>query len=257
MSLADIEHNLTRTAIVLVRPQIPANIGAAARVVRNMGLGRLIVVRPKRWNLDKMCSLAVRTGREIILEEMGLVTTLAEAVADCELVISTTARTGKLRKPSGSPRKILSQAVEVLPENRIALVFGPEDKGLTNDELAMCDRQVFIPVNDAASSINLAQAVMILAYELRLAAMEAGLNPAPGPKLATSAEVQGMYDHLQQTLSGLDSVEHHNLTVWMEAFRRIYGRARLQPHEVRLIRGFCRKVAWAVDQGRDPEKDKG
>ncbi len=258
MAKRRVDQCLSRAWVVLVRPQIPANIGAAARAIKNMGLGGLIVVRPKRWHLGKMCAMAVRTGRDIILEELKLATTLAEAVREFHLVVGTTARTGKFRKPHGPPRTVMAEAAGVIGRGRVALVFGPEDKGLTAEEVRLCDRLVLIPVDEAARSINLAQAVMILAYELRLAALAAHLDePVEGPKLATSAEVQGMYRHLEETLVKLDPHRHHNLAVWMEGFRRLLGRTQLAPHEVQLIRGFCRKVAWAVEYGNQgPDDDR-
>lgn len=247
MSLETIDNRLQRSAVVLVRPQIPDNIGAAARAVRNMGLGGLIVVRPKRWNLDRMCSLAVRTGSDLILNDLVVAADLESAVKDFGLVIGTSARTGKFRKPAGPPRRIMAGAAELIDRGRVALVFGPEDKGLTTDDLNYCDRLVRIPVSPRASSVNLAQSVMIMAYELRLAVAELDA-PArrPGPKLADSAELQGMYDHLQATLEEIDPTRHHNIRVWMDAFRSIFGRSDLAPHEVRLIRGLCRKISWAA-----------
>ncbi len=240
---------LQKAAVVLVRPQIPENVGAAARALKNMGLGRLVVVRPKVWSLERMLTLAVRTGREAILSEVALFTDLGEALEPYEWVVGATARWGRFRRPAGPPRSVLSEAAGLLPRNNVALVFGPEDNGLTTDELKLCHRLVYIPAAPKASSLNLAQAVMILAYELRQAALLDGQTVAE-PRLAPAADIQGMYGHINEALDAIDPEEHYARHVWLEALRRLFNRARLQPHEVRLIRGVCRKIVWTMERRR-------
>ena len=236
--------------MVLVRPSLPDNIGAAARVVRNMGLGRLIVIRPKVWNLEKMLSLAVRLGREVILSEMELATTLEEGLQGFGFVVGTSSRLGRFRQPSGPPRQVMTEAAGLLAQNPLALVFGPEKDGLTNDEVMLCQRLVQIPAAPKAASLNLAQAVMIVAYELRLALLDACREErAASPRLAPSGEIEGMYRHLDKTMTLIDPQGHLNRRVWLEAFRRLLDRTHLKPHEVKLIRGMCRKITYTVRAG--------
>jgi len=250
---------LAGAAVVLVKPRLPENIGAVARVVSNMGLGQLILVRPERWDLERMLALAVRLGRPIILDEVRLTTSLAEAVSDFQFVIGASARLGRFRRPTGWPREVMEEAAGLLPANRVALVFGPEKDGLTNEELGLCHRLVQIPTSPRASSLNLAQAVAVLAYELRTAVlMAAQARTAPAPDLASSLEIQGLLGHLRATMDLVDPGEHLNRRVWLDAFRRFFARARLLPHEVRLFRGVLRKIAWAVGRpgpGRGSVRD--
>jgi len=249
---------LNGAAVVLVKPRLPENIGATARVVSNMGLGRLILVRPERWDLERMLALAVRLGRPIILDEVRLTTSLAEAVSGFQFVVGASARLGRFRRPTGWPREVMEEAAGLLPANRVALVFGPEKDGLTNEELGLCHRLVQIPTSPRASSLNLAQAVAVLAYELRMAALMGQARPASAPDLASSLEIQGLLGHLRATMDLVDPGEHLNRRVWLDAFRRFFARARLLPHEVRLFRGVLRKIAYAVGRpgsGRGPVRD--
>lgn len=232
--------------MVLVRPQSPENIGSVARVMANMGLGRLILVRPRSWDPGRMRALATRLGSAKVTDELELSPDLAQALTGFQTVVGTTARQGRLRRPSGGPRKIMARAVELLEANRLALVFGPEKDGLTNPELELCQHLVRIPTVVRASSLNLAQAVMILAYELRLAALERSTRPEAGPRLASWEEQEGMYGHLEEALDEIDPDRRYDRRIWMHSARRILGKARLEPHEVRLIRGFCRKIRWAA-----------
>jgi len=247
----------SRAAVVLVRPQSPDNIGSVARVMANMGLGRLILVRPRSWDPGRMGALATRLGRNKITEELEHCPDLGQALAGFQVVVGTTARLGRLRRPSGGPREIMGQAMELLESNRLALVFGPEKDGLTNPELELCQLLVRIPTAPGAASLNLAQAVMVLAYELRLAALERAGRSDTARRLASWEEQEGMYGHLEETLDRIDPDRHYDRRIWLHAARRLLGRTGLEPHEVRLIRGFCRKVCWAVaGSGKLPEEGR-
>ena len=244
---------MQRASIILVRPQSPDNMGAAARAAANMGLGGMILVRPQRWNPGRMCALATRLGAGIILDRTEIFADLETALSGFNLVIGTTARAGKFRRAQGGPRKILSQAAPLLETNRLALVFGAEKDGLTNEELTLCHSHMTIPTAGPATSLNLAQAVMVASYELRQAVlkMDRGAREE-GPVLADTAQREGMFGHISQVLEAVDPEAHYNRRIWMGSLRRMFGRLDLLPHEVQLIRGICRKVCWAVDRiGRE------
>ncbi|MBW1712333.1 MAG: RNA methyltransferase [Deltaproteobacteria bacterium] len=248
MSLEETDRLMARAAAVLVRPQIPENIGAVARVAANMGLGRLIVVRPVRWNLDKMCMLATRIGRPLILDRMELAADLEGALAGFNLVIGTTSRLGRFRRPTGGPRTALKEAARLLTSNQVALVFGPEKDGLTSPELALCQRLVHIPASQEAAPLKLAQAVMIMAYELRMALLEQDRSPdEPRPRLAPWDDLRGMYSHLEEAFDKIDPDQHYNRRIWMNTLRGLLDRTNLREHEVKFLRGVCRKICWAVD----------
>lgn len=248
---------MARAAVVLVRPQIPENIGSVARVMANLGLGRLILVRPRSWKLDRMWALATRLGREIIIDRVELVPDLEPALAGFQLVIGSSARGGRFRGAPRLPREVLEPASAKLAETEIALVFGPEKDGLTNEELKLCHQVVRIPTSREAGSLNLAQAVMVLGYELRTAVLNLEPNSGGGPKWADTASREGMFRHLEETLDLIDPQAHFNRRVWINAFRRLFGRTNLRPHEVRLIRGACRKIGYAVRSGAGSGTDPG
>src|SRR5262249_255323 len=155
---------------VLVRTEVAANIGATARVMRNFGLSDLVLVSPCADPRD-LHARALATHGEDLLDSCRIVADLAESVADCTLVAATSARTGgRFRRQSvGAPREMLPHLVDAMPAGRVALVFGPERTGLTNEEVSRCTYLVHIPTDPAAPALNLAQAVAICLYELKLA----------------------------------------------------------------------------------------
>lgn len=244
---------LSRAAVVLVRPQTPENIGAAARAMANMGLKRLIVVSPEKWEAKPMEALAVRIGRPILDAAEVVDGTLAEAVAGFDFLIAASARLGKFRRASGPPEKIMAEAAPLLAGNRIALIFGPEKDGLGSDETELCHRLVRVPTAAGTGSLNLAQAVVILVYELRKAVLALGPDKSEPVKLAKSVELEGMYAHLEEAMNLVDPTEHLVRHVWLGSFRRLFSRAKLRPFEVQLIRGFCRKIIWAVNHPRQAD----
>lgn len=221
----------------------------------NMGLKRLIVVSPEKWEAKPMEALAVRIGRPILDAAEVVDGTLAEAVAGFDFLIAASARLGKFRRASGPPEKIMTEAAPLLAGNRIALIFGPEKDGLGSDETALCHRLVRIPTAAGTGSLNLAQAVVILVYELRKAVRALGPDKAEPVKLAKSTELEGMYAHLEESMNLVDPTEHLVRHVWLGSFRRLFSRAKLRPFEVQLIRGFCRKIIWAVNHPR-PADDR-
>lgn len=232
---------LERVAIVLFRPQLAENIGAAARAACNMGINRLVLVQPADLHTERMAMMA--TGPSVrLLETMEIHDDLAAALSPFQYIVGTTARLGGVRNDYHSPREMAAMLVEISATNDVALLFGPENWGLTNDELPFCHDLVTIPTGEC-SSLNLAQAVMVLAYELFTA-----VSPKPHfvPRLANSRELQAMYDMLQETLVKINFISHQNPEHWMFNVRRLFSRHGLRAREAQVIKGICRQIDWYV-----------
>ncbi len=235
---------LDNVAIVLVEPKYPENIGAAARSAKNMGVNRLIVVGQQAPDKEKMLKMATHHAAHLI-EEMGFFANLQEALAPFTFVVGTTARQGRHRRNINTPRRMVDKVVPLLATNQVAILFGPEDRGLTNDDLKFCNMTSTVPTADF-SSLNLAQAVAIHCYELYYH-LFAGRSTGVGPKLAESREIEGMYTHLEEMLRKIDFMKSRD-DYWMQSIRSFFGRLGLQAREVKMIRGFCRQFMWYEDQ---------
>ena len=244
---------LTNLVVVLVRPKFPENIGAAARAIANMGLGGLRLVAPERPWPEPMARLATEAGA-VVLERMQTFPGLREALADCTLACATTARQGRRRGRLTTPRQAASQALKAAPQGRVAVVFGPEDRGLVTGEVDLCGLSVCIPT-DQASSLNLAQAVMVLAYELRQAALETGqgttAGPAARPQPASLKELEGLKDHLKAALVAVGSIPADNPDHFFRPFKAPLERGGITSREVRAWRGLARQILWL--RGRLPD----
>jgi tRNA/rRNA methyltransferase len=231
---------LENVAIVLNRPQFPENIGAAARAACNMGIGSLIVVCPQ--NLDEARVIRMATpGARHIVDTIKIYDSLKDALKPFNWVVGTTARLGGQRSVVSPPDKIAEKLIPLSYENRIAVLFGPEDRGLTNTEIRLCHDLVNIPTADF-SSLNLAQAVMIMAYEIHTAGLE---KPAAvAPRLASRHELDGMYEQLKKILVKINYINPDNPDYWISRVRRFFNRLQLRAGEVSIIRGICRQVEW-------------
>ena len=235
-----IKANLDHVAVILVQPQIPENIGGVARAMSNMGLSRLVVVRPKNCDLCRVLKTA--TGNSIdLVEQMAVYDDLKEALAPYQYIAGTTARTGALRPTLSWPKDLAHDLVSLSQGNRVAILFGPEDRGLSNDQLRYCHTILTIPTA-SFSSLNLAQAVMIVCYEIFLATRQAPLEVEP--RLANSFELEGMYEHLKEVLTKIGFLDPQNPEHWLLNIRRFLSRFPLRAREVRIIRGMCRQVDW-------------
>jgi tRNA/rRNA methyltransferase len=231
---------LENTAIILVRPRFPENIGACCRAIKNMGLARLIVVSPENFDPERVAKMATHAAADVV-EKIQLCDSLEAAVSGYTFIAGTTARRGKQRQMILTPDRLAQKLAAISPDNAIAVLFGPEDRGLENDELRYCQNLVTIPTADF-SSLNLAQAVMIVCYEIF---RTAGAKPPEfHPRLATHHELEGMYAHLKDALIKIDFVNRDNPDYWMNNFRRFFARVGLTAKEVRLIRGICRQINW-------------
>ncbi len=236
--------NLDHIAIVLVNPQIPENIGAAARAMNNMGLSRLVLVSPKNCDLSRVLKTA--TGSSIdLVEQMEVFDDLEKALAPYHHIAGTTARTGAMRPTMSRPRVLARELVSLSQNNLAAILFGPEDRGLSNEHLRYCHTIVTIPTAHF-SSLNLAQAVMIVCYEIFSAAQT---TPAEvEPRLANSFELEGMYGHLKEVLTKIGFLDPQNPEHWLLNIRRFLSRFPLRAREVRIIRGICRQIDWYASQ---------
>jgi tRNA/rRNA methyltransferase len=212
--------NMRNIAIVLHRPHFPENIGAAARSAKNMGVRRLIVVDPRDCDLSRILKMATHNAEDVVTE-MEVFADLREALESFQYVVGTTARTGSHRQGVRVPRRLAEDLVSISQSNQVAILFGPEDRGLANKELQYCDALVTIPTA-GFGSINLAQTVMILAYELFLASTDEPKTSVP--RLANRDELEGMYDHLRETLTKINFIYPQNPEYWMNGFRRFFSR---------------------------------
>lgn len=235
---------LSRVRIVLVAPQHPGNIGGTARAMKTMGLDRLALVQPREFPSDE--AVARSAGAEDVLAAASVGADLVEAIGDATLVYGCTARVRGVALPELSPRAAAEALVAAAHQGReVALVFGAERTGLHNDDLARCHAAVRISANPGFSSLNLAAAVQVLCYELRVAAeATAGAPPAaPEPRHgedapATLGELEGLFGHLESGLHAVDFFKGRATDVIMRRLRRLYHRAALSRREVLILRGI-------------------
>jgi len=225
--------------VVLVRPSRAANVAAACRAMKNMGLRRLRLVGPS--GLARPEARALAYGAWDVLEGATTAADLREAVGDCALVAGTSGR------PDGrawTPRRFAADAGPLARGGLAALVFGPEASGLTNSELDLCDLRVHIPTDPAHPSLNLAQAVLLLAYEIRLSHAPPAAGP-PAPR-ATAGEVEQAIAELREGLLGIGYLNPDNPDAILAELRALLVRAAPSPREVSLLRGVARQVRWAA-----------
>lgn len=245
------QSNTTHISIVLCRPQFAGNVGAAARCGKNMGIDRLVVVGNPNLDPDEMYRRATHVAAEVI-DGIRHVDHLEAALADFQYVVGTTARLGSARGPVVSPREMAEKVAAVSQENRVALLFGPEDAGLTNDELRFCHLVVNIPTAEF-KSLNLSHAVMILCYEIF--AYRSSAEGRFVPKLASSRELEGMYGQMAELLVRIGFLNFQNPEYWMMHIRRLLSRTGLYSKEVKIIRGICRQMGWFLEnRGKEDKK---
>lgn len=264
---------------VLVRPRYPGNVGAAARAVKNMGFSKLALVAPRCDPYSAEAQrMAVRASG--ILKKAEIYPTLDQAVAPLQYLVGTSRRLGRHRRNFVSLVDLPSQ----LPKGKIGILFGPEEKGLTNEEIARCHTVAAIPSSPKYPSLNLAQSVMVVAYEvrkylgwgagdrsffgttapsnagsrlatrraasqglearLRMASKISTSAPQPPVTLATIDRVEGMFQQLESTLAEIGFFPHGNPFLVMRTLRNLFGRSGLTSREIRIFRGLCRQILW-------------
>ena len=234
--------------IVMVGTKFPENVGMAARACANMGCGHLTLAAPFWWDKEKARPLATAKG-EPLLEALQVAPSLTDALRPSVLTIGTTARTGGWRQSLLTPEKAALEMAPLLHAGeRVTIVFGPEDRGLNNEEIEQCQRLVCIPTAGTASSLNVAQAVLILTYECMKAVSlldpQPALANAPGPqsRRITHEEQDLLYSRLKETLIAIDYLHTDNPDYFLMPLRRFLGKSELRRHEMDMLMGICRQI---------------
>ena len=255
--------SLENIRIVLVEPSHPGNIGAVARSMKTMGLTRLALVSPKKYPHYEASKRAA--SADDVLDNAVVVDELGAAINDCTLVLGTSVRDREVKWPTLDPRQaaghLLSETNKF--QNQAAILFGRENSGLNNSEMEACSAQIRIPANHDYSSLNLASAVQIVSYELRMLALQANqpeqssnseVNLLPAQKRranASFAQREGHLQHLQKTLEQLEFIKSKPPVVLMRKLTRLYNKANLSVEEVQILRGIL--TAIQTQPGRSEE----
>lgn len=266
---------LRNIRVVMVNTTLPANIGAAARAMKTMGLSRLVLVAPKSFPHQDATALAAGAGD--VLEQAEVVDSLEDAIADCQLVFGTSARSRTIPWPILDARPACMTAItEAQQDTQVAIIFGREDRGLTNEELALANYHLTIPVNDTYGVLNVAAAIQVICYELRMSLLYqqpeqhsvevptdyACEQPESMPvldnismswdePLVTQAQMQQFYPHMEQMLADIDFMDPSNPRLLPIRLRRLFGRIRLDRMEYNLLRGVFGRVQ-ALSRGTWP-----
>jgi len=235
--------------IVLVNTTHPGNIGGAARAMKNMGLAELYLVQPKEYPAPRAVWRAA--GARDVLANATIVESVDEAIADCGLVVGTSARERRIPWPLLNPRECGEKTYLEAEKHKTALLFGREDRGLTNDELQKCHYHVHIPSNPEYSSLNLATAVQVLAYEVRMASLadEQGNLPAltewDQPPV-NAGDLEYFHEHLATTMADLKFYDPENPKQLLTRMRRLFNRVRMDEMEVSILRGLLSSVQRTI-----------
>ncbi len=238
---------LSRIRIVLSHPSHPGNVGAAARAMKTMGLGRLYLVCPRSFPDPEAWALAA--GAIDVLDSARVCASLDEALDGTTLAVAMSARPRDLSPPPLEARAAAQELVGSAQHEEAALVFGNETAGLSNEEVMKCNRLARIPAVAGYASLNLAQAVQVMAYEVRMAAIGPAPDNPPG-EYARHEEVENFYAHLERSLHASGFLDPKNPRRMMARLRRLFARARLEKEEVNILRGML--GAW--DEGNPNKK---
>jgi len=243
---------LENIRIVMVRPRGSGNIGSVARAMKNMGAGELAIVGSARTKSFWARAMAVH-GRDI-LSQAKCYATIREAIADCTLVVGTTCRAGLYRKHNRPPRHVAPTIVSAARTGKVALIFGPEDHGLSNKDLESCQLLITIPSHPDYQSLNVAQAAVICLYEIYIASLQKSSSSAI--QRAPAEAVERLFDRMRTTLLKIGFLDSENPEHMLLAFRRILGRAGLEDTDVRIFTGLFRQIEWYVDKGWQVVEEK-
>ena len=237
---------LDQFAFVLCTPKSSGNVGSAARALKNMGGTDLRLVAPRDYDPRAAATMAVHAGD--LLERARIFPDLGAALEDRTLVVGTTCREGPYRSETRVLREAAPQLIAESAANRIAIVFGPEDFGLTNLEIAQCHRLITIPTAPDYPSLNLAQAVMVVAYELMLAGGAARVPMETG-EFASAGAVEAMHQRLADALVAIGFLPDDNPDHLMLTIRAMLGRSGIRPRELDILNGIARQVRWVAADG--------
>jgi TrmH family RNA methyltransferase len=240
---------------VLVSPQSPGNVGAAARAMLNFGFEDLRIVAPECDPLAKEAR-RMAVGARKVLEQAAVCEDLDQALEGAGPVIGASRRTGRHRWPHIPIQRLGEELGEGSGSSDIAVMFGREDSGLTDLELDRCTHLVHIPTSEAYPSVNLAQAVLLLAWELHRAGLPR--TPGAGEPIAADQTREAMYRHLEEALRTIGFLKPDNTEVIMRRLRRMYGRIDMSENEVRIVRGMAHQTLWAAGKaGLLEDRDDG
>lgn len=237
---------LQKTKVVMVHTSHSGNIGAAARAMKTMGLQKLVLVAPKTFPSDE--AIAMASGAVDILEQAMVVESLEEAVADCGFIVGASARSRNLPWPLVNPREMASQILSLPSDASAAMVLGRERSGLTNEELALCHCHVNIPANPEYSSLNVAAAVQVLCYELKISLVSHVGNEKPhwgvewDQSPANGAQLESLFQHWERLLVDIDFLDPTNPRMLMSKIRRLIMRAQPDEVEANIVRGMLSHV---------------
>ncbi|QSE46932.1 RNA methyltransferase [Acinetobacter johnsonii] len=254
---AAVSAHLSHVRIVMVNTTLPANIGSALRAMKTMGLSKLVLVAPKTYPHPDIDALAA--GATDLIKQIEIVETLADAIKDCHLVFGTSARSRTIPWPLLDARPAAEKSISAVvnDQQEVAVVFGREDRGLTNEELAMANYHVTIPVNTDYGVLNVAQAIQVICYEMRmatLAAVESGEDevatmPVTDTKsmqwdepLVTHEQMEQFYPHIEKMLAEIEFLDPKNPRLLPLRLRRLFGRIQLDRMEYHLLRGIFSRV---------------
>jgi tRNA (cytidine32/uridine32-2'-O)-methyltransferase len=228
---------LKNIRIILVNTSHPGNIGSVARAMKTMGLKELYLVAPLQYPHNKAIEMA--SNAVDVLEGAAVVENLDQAISGCGLVVGASARSRTIPWPMLSPRELGEKALQESQHHKVAILFGQEQSGLTNEELHRCNFHVHIPSNPEYSSLNLAAAVQVIAYELRVAALQASQEPqAWDYDYATAEAMQSFYEHLEKVLIDIQFLNPKAPRQLMTRLRRLFNRARPDVMELNILRGI-------------------
>ncbi|MEQ1594237.1 MAG: RNA methyltransferase [Casimicrobium sp.] len=242
---------LSQIAVVLSHTSHPGNIGAAARAMKTMGLSDLRLVNPDVFPSD--IANARASGATDVLDAARVYTSLADALADCVYVVGSSARGRDFVGEVADARTASTEMVARSVRGKVAIVFGCESSGLTNAEVLSCQTLAFVPTNPEYSSLNLGSAVQVFAYELRMAAGMTAGHSAPQFQLATHAEIDAMFVHMQQALTDVGFFNPNNPKRLFPRLQRLFNRTRLEREEVDIFRGIFRAITEPAN--RPPSRD--
>ncbi len=242
--------NLDNIRIVLVNTSHPGNIGGVARAMKNMGLHRLYLVAPRNFPHEEADWRAASAGD--VLAQATVTESLPEAIADCQFVLGTSARERRIPWPLLDARGCAEQIQQRASSEQVAILFGREDRGLTNEELQLCNLHLNIPTSQDYSSLNLAMAVQIVCYEIRMLFAEAQRPQQSDEQwdtpFATQDNMERFYAHLEETLVDLEFLDPAAPRQLMSRLRRLYGRVRLDEMELNILRGILTETGKFVQK---------
>ncbi len=231
---------LRNVVIILAGTKHPGNIGSAARAMHNMGLSRLVLAAPQCKISDESYRMA-KAGKGV-LDKARTCRSVRSALRGIRFLVGTTGKSGGYRAQACAPRDLIPKILAHAAQEKVAILFGPEDTGLVDDDLQLCQHLMRIPTQPKASSINLAQAVMLVSYELLLGSLKR--EAARLPKPASLEQIEAMYVQLEKSLLEIGFLQPQNARHMMFALRRILGRAGLESSDVGILRGIARQIAW-------------